>query len=141
MRRTELCIHAALLAAVALLLCVAAPRDAAAQGQSAGRDSLLASEDEYQGWKWFHVYCYRCHGTDAFGGQLAPDLRHAVSSDGSVTAELFLVTTRDGRPEKGMPAWSQLLDARQIQQLYAYLKARSDGRLAAGRPHREADTP
>ena len=21
----------------------------------------------YDGWKWWHVYCYRCHGVDAVG--------------------------------------------------------------------------
>jgi len=105
------------------------------------RDSLLASDDEYQGWKWFHVYCYRCHGTDALGGQLARDLRQSVSSQGSVTRDVFLTTVRDGRAPKGMPAWNVLLNERQIEQLYAYIKTRSEGRLAPGRPHRASDQP
>lgn len=104
--------------------------------QAAARDSLLATETEYQGWKWFHVYCYRCHGTEAIGGQLAPDLRHSVSSEGRVTHDVFMVMVRDGRPEKGMPAWKVLLNDNQIEDLWAYVKARSDGRLAPGRPHR-----
>jgi len=103
------------------------------------RDSLLASDDEYQGWKWFHVYCYRCHGTDALGSTLAPDLRHSVSPQGTATRDAFLTTVRDGRIAKGMPAWSALLNQRQIEELYAYIKARSDGRLAPGRPHRASD--
>jgi quinoprotein dehydrogenase-associated probable ABC transporter substrate-binding protein len=105
------------------------------------RDSLLTSDDEYQGWKWFHVYCYRCHGTDALGGQLARDLRESVSPQGSVTREVFLTTVRDGRIAKGMPSWNALLNQRQIEQLYAYVKARSEGRLAPGRPHRASDQP
>ncbi|HUK21154.1 MAG TPA: quinoprotein dehydrogenase-associated putative ABC transporter substrate-binding protein [Gemmatimonadales bacterium] len=102
-------------------------------------DSLLVSDDEYQGWKWFHVYCYRCHGTDAFGGQLAPDLRHSLGPDGSVTHDVFLQTVTEGRVPKGMPSWKTLLDSTQIEQLYAYVKARSSGRLAPGRPHRASD--
>jgi quinoprotein dehydrogenase-associated probable ABC transporter substrate-binding protein len=106
-----------------------------------GRDSLLASDDEYQGWKWFHVYCYRCHGTDALGSTLAPDLRHSVSPQGTMTRDVFLTTVRDGRIAKGMPAWNSLLNQRQIEQLYAYIKARSEGHLAPGRPHRASDQP
>ena len=105
------------------------------------RDNLLVSDDEYQGWKWFHVYCYRCHGTDALGSTLAPNLRHSVSPQGTVTHDVFLTTVRDGRLAKGMPSWNVLLNTQQIEQLYAYIKARSDGRLAAGRPHRASDQP
>ena len=47
--------------------------------------------------------CYRCHGVDAFGGQLAPDLRKSVSSQGSVTHDVFLTTVKEGRIPKGMP--------------------------------------
>ena len=28
----------------------------------------------YDGWKWWHVYCYRCHGVDAIGTTNAPSL-------------------------------------------------------------------
>jgi len=101
-------------------------------------DKLLATPDEYQGWKWFHVYCFRCHGIDALGSDLAPNLLKSVSAEGLVTRESFLSTVRDGRQEKGMQSWKELLDDPQIEQLYAYLKARSEGRLAAGRPHRAA---
>jgi mono/diheme cytochrome c family protein len=103
------------------------------------RDSLLATEAEYQGWKWFHVYCYRCHGVDAFGGQLAPDLRNSLSAQGGLTRDPFMVAVRDGRPTKGMPPWNVLLNEKQIEQLYAYVNARSDGRLAPGRPHRATE--
>jgi mono/diheme cytochrome c family protein len=87
------------------------------------------------------VYCYRCHGTDALGSTLAPDLRHSVSPQGTVTRDVFLTTVRDGRIPKGMPSWSALLNQRQIEELYAYIKARSENRLATGRPHRASDPP
>jgi quinoprotein dehydrogenase-associated probable ABC transporter substrate-binding protein len=101
-------------------------------------DKLLVTNDEYQGWKWFHVYCFRCHGIDALGSDLAPNLRNSVSPEGLVTHDVFMKTVRDGRQEKGMQAWKELLDDPQIEQLYLYIKARSEGRLAAGRPHRAA---
>ena len=99
-------------------------------------DKLLVSADEYQGWKWFHVYCFRCHGIDALGSDLAPNLRVSVSPEGLVTHDVFVQTVREGRPEKGMQSWKALLDDSQIEQLYLYVKARSEGRLAPGRPHR-----
>jgi len=99
-------------------------------------DKLLASPDEYQGWKWFHVYCFRCHGIDAVGTTLAPNLVNSTGPQGSVTHEVFLKTVKEGRPDKGMQSWTSLLDDGQIDQLYAYIKARSDGRLALGRPHK-----
>jgi mono/diheme cytochrome c family protein len=101
-------------------------------------DSLAASPEEYEGWKYFHVYCFRCHGVDAIGADLAPDLRRSVSEQGSVTRDVFITTVTNGRLEKGMPSWKQLLTADQITSLYAYVKARSERRLAAGRPHRKA---
>ena len=108
-----------------------------AQGKptAAKRDSLAVTSQEYLGWKYFHVYCYRCHGVDAFGGQLAPDLRHSVGPQGSVTHEVFLTTVKEGRLTKGMPTWKALLTDEQIEGLWAYLQARSSGRLAPGRPH------
>src|SRR4029077_7390984 len=107
----------------------AEPSPAPQGAQSARHDSMLVSDAAYQGWKWFHVYCYRCHGTDAFGGQLAPDLRHSVGPQGNVTREGFLRTATDGRPTKGMPSWKTLLDSTQIEELYTYVKLRSDGTL------------
>jgi mono/diheme cytochrome c family protein len=70
------------------------------------------------------------------GSDIAPNLRKSVSSEGLITHELFLKTVKEGRQEKGMQSWKALLDDSQIEQLYTYVRARSDGRLAPGRPHR-----
>jgi len=106
------------------------------------RDSLLVSDSVYQGWKWFAVYCFRCHGEDAMRPILptAPDLRWAVSPTGAnFPRDSFVNTALNGRPDKGMPAWKVLLDTTAIQELYVYVKARSDGWLKPGRPHRHSD--
>jgi len=113
----------------------AAPRDTV-------RDSLLVSDSIYQGWKWWHVYCFRCHGEDAMHPILptAPDLRWAVSPTGAnFPRDSFFNTAWNGRPAKGMPAWNVLLDSAAIQEVYLYVKARSDGWLKPGRPHRLSD--
>jgi mono/diheme cytochrome c family protein len=98
-------------------------------------DHLLVSPQEYEGWKMFSVYCYRCHGVDAMGGGIAPNLRHSVSSEGSVTHDVFVTTVTNGRLDKGMPTWKALLSPEQIEDLWLYINARSSGRLAPGRPH------
>jgi mono/diheme cytochrome c family protein len=121
-----------------------APSEAAtpapAPAPSASGDKLAVSETEYQGWRYFHVYCERCHGTDALGTVDAPDLRYSISAEGGVTADSFRVIVRKGtkneEENKVMKGFEDLLDDQRIEQLYAYVKARSEGRLAAGRPHR-----
>lgn len=98
-------------------------------------DHLLVSPQEYEGWKMFAVYCYRCHGVDAMGGGIAPNLRHSVSSEGSVTHDVFITTVTDGRVSKGMPTWKALLSREQMEDLWLYINARSSNRLYPGRPH------
>jgi cytochrome c len=106
------------------------------------RDSLLVSDSIYQGWKWWHVYCFRCHGEDAVGGinPAAPDMRWVLSPAAKAyPRDSFEYATLNGRPEKGMPAWKVLLDTAAVKALYLYVKARSDGWLKPGRPHRASD--
>jgi mono/diheme cytochrome c family protein len=85
----------------------------------------------YNGWKWWHVYCYRCHGVNAVGATLAPDL---LAANRKLTRAAFLRAVRIGRDEKGMPEWGSLLNARQMGDLFVYVRARADKVLAAGRP-------
>lgn len=108
---------------------------AGVQPAKPGSDPLLVNQSEYDGWKMFHVYCYRCHGFDAMGGGIAPNLRHSVGPDGSVDHACFIKTVTEGRLAKGMPSWKALLDPGQIENIWHYLQARSSGRLAPGRPH------
>jgi len=111
----------------------AAPRDL-------GVDKLLASEPEYQGWRYFQVYCARCHGDDALGNADAPNLTYSVTPDGGVSRDSFFVMVHNGSTDKKMKGFQELLDDPQIANVYAYVKARSEGRLGRGRPHR-APTP
>jgi mono/diheme cytochrome c family protein len=98
-----------------------------------GADRLAVTQPEYEGWKVFAVNCTRCHGEDAIGSALAPSL--VKSLQGTVTHPIFVQTVTEGRVAKGMPAWGTLLTPTQIENVYAYVKARSEGRLAPGRPH------
>jgi mono/diheme cytochrome c family protein len=109
----------------------APPRADSAQQQ--GADKLAVNQSEYNGWKTFAVNCTRCHGEDAIGSTIAPNLMKSLREH--VDHEVFVQTVKNGRPDKGMPTWGPLLTDKQVEDLYAYLKARSEGRLAPGRPH------
>jgi mono/diheme cytochrome c family protein len=87
--------------------------------------------DVYDGWKWWHVYCYRCHGTNAIATSTAPSL---IEPNAKLSSAEFLKVVRDGIPDKGMQAWDQLLDTKQINQIYLYVQARTDKVLPPGRP-------
>ena len=101
--------------------------------QQPGADKLAVNPSEYNGWKTFAVNCTRCHGEDAVGSTIAPNLMKSLREH--VDHDLFVQTVKNGRPDKGMPTWGPLLTDKQVEDLYAYLKARSEGRLAPGRPH------
>jgi mono/diheme cytochrome c family protein len=88
-------------------------------------------QDVYNGWKWWHVYCYRCHGQDAAGSTIAPNLTDPARR---LSRAAFLKIVRSGIPDTGMQAWDKLLDDRQIGQLHLYVRARTDKVLPPGRP-------
>jgi mono/diheme cytochrome c family protein len=88
-------------------------------------------KDVYNGWKWWHVYCYRCHGMNAVGGNLAPNL---IDPNEKMPLPQFLMIVRNGSSDKAMQAWDKLLDDKQITQIYTYVRARADKVLPPGRP-------
>ena len=93
-------------------------------------------QEVYEGWKQFNLNCARCHGEDVTGTTIAPHLIVSLKPDGPInTKELFISTVCAGRPAKGMPAWCSLgLEMDKIQEIYSYVKGRSDGKIAPGRP-------
>jgi mono/diheme cytochrome c family protein len=75
---------------------------------------------------WRAAACDRCHGANQ-EGLVGPSL---VASLKTLSKEEFVVTVRDGRLQKGMQSFStspQVMD--NMNQLYAYLKGRSDGAI------------
>lgn len=83
------------------------------------------------GWKtWRAMACERCHGA-AQEGMVGPSL---IASLKVLSPKDFKETVLHGRPAKGMPNFDgskQVVD--NIDQLYAYLKGRSDGAIKPGR--------
>jgi mono/diheme cytochrome c family protein len=85
----------------------------------------------YDGWKWWHVYCYRCHGVDAVGTTNAPNL---IDPNRKLSAAAFSKIVMNGVPDKGMQAWDKLLDRKQVSEIHLYVRARTDKVLPPGRP-------
>lgn len=121
-------------------------------------------ESTFLGWRAFHSACHACHGVDAVGTDVAPDLVERVkllsAHDFSVkvltsyrlvfpsgevsgddrTALRSAFIEEVLRRERGdliMPAWEGDQKVRaHVLDLYAYLRARADGALGPGRPER-----
>jgi len=75
---------------------------------------------------WRQAACDRCHGANQ-EGLVGPSL---VNSLKTLTKEEFVKTVRDGRLDKGMQSFGNnpvVMD--NIDNLYAYLKGRSDGAI------------
>ena len=83
------------------------------------------------GWKtWRALACERCHGAEQ-EGLVGPPL---VESMKALSKEDFHTTLMSGRPEKGMPPFNtSAMVNENWEGLYAYLKGRSDGKIAPGR--------
>jgi methanol metabolism-related c-type cytochrome len=94
----------------------------------------------YNGYRRYGESCLRCHGPDGAGSSYAPSL---VDSLKTLSYEDFVNTVVNGKQtlgagqEKVMPAFGEVQDVMlYIDDIYAYLKARSDGALGRGRPER-----
>jgi cytochrome c len=90
------------------------------------------TKDVFHGYELFNSYCYRCHGTDATGSQLGPDLRHSLAA--GMKQQEFLSVAMAGRKDKGMPSWAGFLSRQEVIQIYQYTKGRSLDLVPAGRP-------
>lgn len=125
---------AGLLLAAAAVTTRADAQELRDQYHVAPRDTV--SQDVYDGWKQFNLNCARCHGEDVSGTTIAPHLIVSLKPDGPInTKEIFVQTVCAGRPAKGMPAWCTLgLDMDKINDIYQYVKGRSDAKISPGRP-------
>lgn len=118
----------------------------------------------YTGWRVFHSACHGCHGEDATGTSVAPNLVERISEmkakdfvatvleryritmpasemqgdDTTALRQAFLEQVlKHERGELIMPTWRNDPNVRpHVMDIYGYLKARTDGALGPGRPER-----
>jgi mono/diheme cytochrome c family protein len=122
------------------LLAVAARADQP-PGVYTVKDGNKVDDKTLQGWKtWRAMDCERCHGPEQ-EGLVGPSL---VNSLKVLSKDDFHTTITNGRPEKGMPNFGGVpLVQKNWENLYNYLKGRSDGKIAPGHlyPLTQADAP
>ena len=111
---------------LAALLCICG----AAQAQDKPYtvvDGFKVDTETMKGFRtWRAAACDRCHGANQ-EGLVGPSL---VNSLKTLTKEEFITTVTNGRLEKGMQSFGNSpVVMNNINQLYAYLKGRSDGAI------------
>ena len=99
----------------------------------------------YSGYRRYHADCHVCHGPDGMGSSFAPGLAESMKN---LDYEKFLEVVTNGRTnvstaaENVMPGFGMNANVMCfIDDLYAYLKARSDGKLPRGRPAKHEAKP
>lgn len=94
----------------------------------------------YNGYRRYHNSCHVCHGADGLGSSFAPALAETMDT---IDYYAFLEVVASGRQNPGatgnrvMPSFGtdpNVMD--HIDDIYRYLKARSEGELGRGRPVR-----
>lgn len=90
-------------------------------------DGFKVDSETMKGFRaWRAAACDRCHGANQ-EGLVGPSL---VNSLKTLTKEEFVTTVTNGRLEKGMQSFGNSPAVmNNINQLYAYLKGRSDGAI------------
>lgn len=121
------------------MCCVLAalPAMAAGPAQAGGNAPYTVAEGNkvdaqtLSGWKtWRAMACERCHGA-AQEGMVGPSL---VDSLKVLSKDQFKTVVLKGRIEKGMPNFDgSKMVSENIDNLYGYLKGRSDGAIQPGR--------
>jgi methanol metabolism-related c-type cytochrome len=99
----------------------------------------------YSGFRNYHSECHVCHGPDALGSTYAPPLAESMKV---LTYDKFLEVVASGKQDLGggqnkvMPALGTNRNVMcYIDDLYVYLRARTDGVLPRGRPAKKEAKP
>ena len=99
-------------------------------------DGNKLDANSYNGFKLYRNWCARCHGT--YGqGMVGPDLAESLKI---ISKEEFNDTVENGKSGTigSMPAWKTNVQVMEnLDPLYAYLKARSDGAIGVERPQKQ----
>ena len=113
------------------------PTTASAPAPQGGGAGPKVSQAEYEGWRQYSVNCARCHGQDVLPNPVAANLLISLGAGGPIdTEQKFFQVVSEGRPERGMPAFKDIMSAEQIRSVYAYVDSRAEKRIPPGRPAR-----
>src|SRR3954447_1759195 len=120
--------------AVVLLAFGTACSTLSGQGAATPKKSPVNAEAIARGQSQFRKSCSFCHGPDATGGTEGPNLTMSSLVRHDKEGDLIGAVVREGRPAKGMPAFS--LSPAEISDVVKYLHARVAelDRRSAGKP-------
>jgi methanol metabolism-related c-type cytochrome len=99
----------------------------------------------YSGFRRYHSECHVCHGPDGEGSSYAPALADSLKTIGY--AEFFGIVTGGKQDlsagqEKVMPAFGDNKNVTcYLNDIYVYLRARSQDAIPRGRPPKHDDKP
>ena len=71
----------------------------------------------------FNQYCAHCHAPNAISPDAAKDLRRLKIRYGEAMAGVFHHTVTNGRPDKGMPNWKDILDDQTLWTIFTFLQS------------------
>jgi methanol metabolism-related c-type cytochrome len=95
----------------------------------------------FNGYRRYHATCHACHGPDGLGSTIGPNLTDSLKTR---PFEQFreIVTNGKQTGNKKMPALGTDRNVMcYLDDIYAYLKARSDNALGRGRPAKYQQKP
>jgi methanol metabolism-related c-type cytochrome len=99
----------------------------------------------YSGFRRYHSECHVCHGPDGEGSSYAPALANSLKTIGY--AEFFGIVSGGKQDlgagqEKVMPAFADNKNVMcYLNDIYVYLRARSQDAIPRGRPPKHEDKP
>jgi len=95
----------------------------------------------YQGFRRYHSECHVCHGPDGMGSTFAPALANSLKHMDYYDFMDVVVNGR-GSGTSVMPSFGDNPNVMcYIDDIYIYLKARSDDAVPRGRPAKREDKP
>ena len=98
----------------------AAPEKIGPNGQSTAPNPFAGKPEAATAGRelFLQTGCYNCHGVEAQGGGIAPDLTAS-----KLDPQQMFNTIHDGRPRTLMPPWGKQLDSEQIWKIVTYLRS------------------
>jgi mono/diheme cytochrome c family protein len=88
----------------------------------------------YEGFRRYHASCNHCHGPDGVGSTFAPSLVAGLPELDAFRRVVLDGVSRGASGMKGFAGDANV--APYVNDIYAYLQARSDGALGRGRPEK-----
>jgi mono/diheme cytochrome c family protein len=98
---------------------IARAEDAVSPVNPYAGDAARATE----GRSLFNQYCSHCHAPNAISPDPPKDLRRLQRRYGQRMTEVFHATVTHGRPDKGMPNWTGVLDDQLLWTIFTFLES------------------